>query len=210
MPEELDQRGVSRRNVLRTVVSGTVATSALVTVPARGHAGELVVPAPTPDSPRLVAMQLSDASPRAVNNLLFEVVNVQKGYGLDNVKVTVFPYADGVRALYKDSAPVPDRIRSLPACGSRFSACCTCRARPFMPRRMSVWPVAIQTRTPEGMGIIAAACSSSPPLPDWDRRPRKYANECRAQTPARSAACPSAPWAVSLVRPAQTARSQQA
>jgi len=123
MPEELDQRGVSRRNVLRTVVSGTVATSALVTVPARGHAGELVVPAPTPDSPRLVAMQLSDASPRAVNNLLFEVVNVQKGYGLDNVKVTVFAYADGVRALYKDSAPVPDRIRSLMEYGVEFVAC---------------------------------------------------------------------------------------
>src|SRR5438067_1907448 len=35
------------------------------------------------------------------------------------------------------------------ACGSRCSACCTCSARPFMPRRMSVWPVEIHTRTPE-------------------------------------------------------------
>jgi hypothetical protein len=31
------------------------------------------------------------------------------------------------------------------------------KGEPFMPRRMSVWPVAIYTRTPEGMGIIAAA-----------------------------------------------------
>jgi Transposase DDE domain group 1 len=33
-----------------------------------------------------------------------------------------------------------------------------------MPRRMSVWPVAIHTRTPEGMGIIAAASLLSRPL----------------------------------------------
>jgi hypothetical protein len=31
----------------------------------------------------------------------------------------------------------------------------TCSARLFMPRRMSVWPTASHTRTPEGTGIIA-------------------------------------------------------
>ena len=35
-------------------------------------------------------------------------------------------------------------------------------ASPCMPRRMSVWPVAIQTRHPEGMGITIAAPSGSP------------------------------------------------
>ena len=31
----------------------------------------------------------------------------------------------------------------------------TCNAKLFMPRRMSVWPTASHTRTPEGTGIIA-------------------------------------------------------
>jgi len=54
-----------------------------------------------------------------------------------------------------------------------------------------------------GSAFITAAA-------DQDQRRRKYAGERRAQTPARSAACPPAPWAVSVVRPAQIARSQQA
>jgi hypothetical protein len=45
--------------------------------------------------------------------------------------------------------------RECPACGSRFNASCTCNARLFIPRRMSVWPTATHTRTPEGTGIIA-------------------------------------------------------
>jgi hypothetical protein len=35
-----------------------------------------------------------------------------------------------------------------------------------------VTPVAIHTRTPEGMGIIAAASPLSRPLSDWDQRSR--------------------------------------
>jgi hypothetical protein len=34
------------------------------------------------------------------------------------------------------------------------------RPRPCIPRRMSVWPVAIQTRTSAEMGIIAAPSES--------------------------------------------------
>lgn len=120
MPEELNQRGVSRRKVIGSTVSGAIATAAFSS---RADAVEVAVPNPTPDSPRLVAMQLSDASPRAVSNLLFEVVNMQKSYGLDNVKIAIFAYADGVRALYQDSAPVPDRVRSLMEYGVEFVAC---------------------------------------------------------------------------------------
>jgi hypothetical protein len=50
---------------------------------------------------------------------------------------------------------------------------------------MSVWPAAIHTRTPEGMGIIVAAMPSSPPLPGQDRRNRKCADEHRLQTQAQ-------------------------
>jgi hypothetical protein len=39
-------------------------------------------------------------------------------------------------------------------------------ARPLMPRRMSVCPVAIPTRTPDGMGITAVVRQPAPqPLP---------------------------------------------
>jgi hypothetical protein len=37
--------------------------------------------------------------------------------------------------------------------------------------------VVIHNRTPEGMGIIAAAVPSAPPPPGQDRRSRKYAGE---------------------------------
>ena len=50
----------------------------------------------------------------------------------------------------------PRKTYRSPAWGSRCSASWICRARPFMPRRISVRPTASQTRTPEGTGIIAA------------------------------------------------------
>ena len=45
-------------------------------------------------------------------------------------------------------------------------------ARVFMPRRMSVWPVAIHTRTPEAIGIIAVVLRPAPrPPPSSPRCP---------------------------------------
>src|SRR5664279_5684041 len=55
------------------------------------------------------------------------------------------------------SPRAPRKTKRSPAWGSRRSASWTCRARPFMPRLMSVRPTASQTRTFEGTGIIAAA-----------------------------------------------------
>jgi hypothetical protein len=57
--------------------------------------------------------------------------------------------------------------------------------------------------------IFKAACPSSPPPPDWDRRPRKYANECRAQTPAQCAVWPQAMRLELVARSVQVRRSQQ-
>src|SRR5664280_2491346 len=51
----------------------------------------------------------------------------------------------------------PRKTKRSPAWGSRRSASWTCRAKPFIPRLMSVRPTASQTRTFEGTGIIAAA-----------------------------------------------------
>ena len=60
-------------------------------------------------------------------------------------------------------APAPTEHKEI--AGMRIALQRPCRVRPFMPRRISVWPVAIHTRTPEEMGIIAAAVPSSPPPP---------------------------------------------
>jgi uncharacterized protein len=70
-----------------------------------------------------VVLQLSATDPTTVNKLLFNVVNVQKRYGLDNAKVSVMAYAEGVRALYRDGSPVPERIESLMQYGVEFVAC---------------------------------------------------------------------------------------
>jgi hypothetical protein len=51
---------------------------------------------------------------------------------------------------------LPLKTYRSPACGSRPNTSWTCTARLFMPRRMSVWPTANHTRTPDGTGIIAA------------------------------------------------------
>src|SRR5271156_2300039 len=48
----------------------------------------------------------------------------------------------------------PRNTNRSPACGSRFRPCWICKASPFIPRRISVYPVAIHTRTPEGTGIM--------------------------------------------------------
>jgi hypothetical protein len=40
-----------------------------------------------------------------------------------------------------------------------------------MPRRMSVWPVAIQTLTPLGIGIIAASEAQAPAAVPWRQHP---------------------------------------
>ena len=75
-------------------------------------------------------------------------------------------------------APAPRRSRCalpLPASwGSRPSPSCTCSASVFIPRRMSVTPLASHTRTPTGTGIIAPPPPQAPaPAPGHapSRRP---------------------------------------
>jgi hypothetical protein len=51
----------------------------------------------------------------------------------------------------------------MPAVRVPRKVSCTWMASPFMPRRMSVGPVASHTRTPLGTGIIAAPTPAAPP-----------------------------------------------
>lgn len=83
----------------------------------------LAKPEPTPDAPRRIMLQLSSADQRVVNNLLYNVVNIQKFYGQDNVRVVVIAFGEGNQALYKDSSPVAARISSLQQYDVEFLAC---------------------------------------------------------------------------------------
>ena len=74
----------------------------------------------------------------------------------DSYKIKLLHQKCG-RTIFTRSPLRPLKTQRSPACGSRCNDCCTCKARLFMPRRMSVWPVASHTRTPDGTGIIGAA-----------------------------------------------------
>lgn len=88
-------------------------------------AGETVLaePKPDPDNPRKILLQLTNDDPRIVNDLLHNVVNIQKFYGQDNVKVAVVTFGAGNRALYKDTSPVRERVLSLLQYDVEFVAC---------------------------------------------------------------------------------------
>ena len=95
----------------------------LTTLPALAAETRLSSPEPDMDSPRKIILQLTSKDPRAINNLLFNVVNIEKFYGMDNVRIAVIAYADGMQALYKKSSPVRDRILSLLQYDVQFVAC---------------------------------------------------------------------------------------
>src|SRR5690349_2351686 len=91
--------------------------------PALAAETKLASPQPNPDTPRKILLQITSDNAREINDVLYNVVNIQKFYGQDNVKVAVVTYADGNKALYKDTSPVAARIRSLLQYDVEFLAC---------------------------------------------------------------------------------------
>jgi uncharacterized protein len=112
--------GTGRR--LRRLVAGLAFA---VMGAAAASAGETVLadPKPDPDNPRKIMLQLTSDDSRVVNDVLFNVVNIQKFYGQDNVKVAVISFGAGNRALYKDTSAVRERISSLLQYDVEFVAC---------------------------------------------------------------------------------------
>lgn len=80
-------------------------------------------PEPSLDNPRRILLQLTSDDARVVNDLLHNVVNIQKFYGQDNVRVAVVGFGAGNRALYKDTSPVRARVESLLQYEVEFLAC---------------------------------------------------------------------------------------
>mgnify|MGYP003972524735 CR=1 FL=1 len=84
---------------------------------------ELSDPKPDMDNPRQIVLALTTKDEAAVNNLLFNVVNIQKFYGQENVEIAVVGYGAGVRSFLKAESKVAERIQSLQLYDIRFIAC---------------------------------------------------------------------------------------
>ena len=80
-------------------------------------------PIPSLDNPRRIMLQLTSDDPKDMNNLLYNAVNLQKFYGIDNVKIAIVAYGAGMKALYKASSPVRQRIESLLKYDVQFVGC---------------------------------------------------------------------------------------
>ena len=89
------------------------------------RAGETVLAEPHPsiDAPRRVVVSMSTKDTEKVNHLLYNVVNLQKFYGQDNVEIAVVGWGPGVRPLLKQDSTVRARIESLIQYGVHFYAC---------------------------------------------------------------------------------------
>jgi len=80
-------------------------------------------PQPSMDEPRRIIVSLHDKDDAKVNNILYNIVNIQKFYGQDNVEVVVVGWGAGVRPLLKPDSTVRARIESLIQYGITFIAC---------------------------------------------------------------------------------------
>lgn len=79
-------------------------------------------PAPGFDNPRQIVFSLSEKDETRMNAVLNNVANVQKAYGIDNVKLAIVAYGPGIWALLQDS-PVRARVESLLKYDVEFVAC---------------------------------------------------------------------------------------
>jgi len=79
-------------------------------------------PEPDFDNPRQVVVSLSEKDEKRVNAVLNNVMNIQKAYGTDNVKLAVVAYGPGIWSILKDS-PVRARVESMLMYEIEFVAC---------------------------------------------------------------------------------------
>lgn len=73
-------------------------------------------------APHKLVIQVSTDDPRTQKIALNNAVNVQKYYGIDNVKIEIVAYGPGLGLLTKKSKQA-DRVKSLSMQEITFSAC---------------------------------------------------------------------------------------
>lgn len=73
---------------------------------------EFADPKPDFDNPRKIMLQLTSGDARDMNNILWNAINLQKFYGMDNVRIAIIGWGDGMKAFYEKDSPVAERIKS--------------------------------------------------------------------------------------------------
>jgi len=96
---------------MRIIVLSIFLICAGVAAPA-GAETQLADPKPDFDNPRKIMLQLTSGDPKDMNNVLWNAINLQKFYGIDNVKIAIVGYGDGMKAFYKKGSPARERIES--------------------------------------------------------------------------------------------------
>jgi intracellular sulfur oxidation DsrE/DsrF family protein len=91
--------------------------------PARAMDTVLADPKPSMDQPRQIVFSLAENDPARVNAVLSNIGNVQKFYGIDNVKMALVAYGPGLVAVLKDDNPLRARIEGLMAIDIEIIAC---------------------------------------------------------------------------------------
>ncbi|MBT6093900.1 MAG: hypothetical protein HOH04_03400 [Rhodospirillaceae bacterium] len=84
---------------------------------------QLADPQPGFDNPRRIMLQLTSDDPKDMNNILWNAINLQKFYGIDNVEIAIVGFGAGMKAFYEKDSPVADRIRSQLKYGIEFVGC---------------------------------------------------------------------------------------
>ena len=84
---------------------------------------KLSEPKPSFENPRKIMLQLTTDDPSAINSILWNAINLQKFYGIDNVQIAIIAYGTGMKALYAKESPVADRVRSQLKYGIEYVAC---------------------------------------------------------------------------------------
>ncbi|MBB4287112.1 DsrE family protein [Roseospira goensis] len=109
---------------LLTLAAALILGAAAAALPAR--AGETTTtlsdPQPGFDTPRQIILQLTTADAGEANSILWNAINLQKFYGMDNVEIAVIAYGQGMDMLYRDS-PIAARIASQLKYGIEYVAC---------------------------------------------------------------------------------------
>lgn len=95
---------------------------------AAGLAGTPAVAGPMGDVAHKVVIQVSTDDPRTQTIALNNAVNLQKGYGMDNVDVQIVAYGPGLSLLTKNSKNAT-RVESMAMQNVTFNACANTMAK---------------------------------------------------------------------------------
>ena len=108
------------RRIRLVILAAPFLATLLLAVPA--YSQTMAEPEPSMDNPRKVLVSLNFNDEKKVASLLYNVINIQKEYGQDNLEIAVLGWGAGVRMLLKDS-PLRSRIESQMQYDIKFIAC---------------------------------------------------------------------------------------